>query len=93
MSVPIASREKEAHRPPPPFLHHWAFAPVRWLLRRWRHAHVRTVELPDAEANFNRLLEDAARGKPFAIAIDGKPVIKVARMEKEDIDRLPKADD
>jgi hypothetical protein len=92
LSVPIARHEGEAHRWLLLPLDHWAFAPVRWLLRRWRHARMRTVDLAEAEANIDQLIEGAEQGKPFAIVIHGKPMIKVAHMEKEELDRLPKAD-
>jgi prevent-host-death family protein len=93
LSVPIARREAEAHRRSLLPLDHWAFAPVRWLLRRWRHATIRTVGLDEAEANFKQLIEEAEQGKPFAIVVRGKPMIKVARMEQEELERLPKAED
>jgi antitoxin (DNA-binding transcriptional repressor) of toxin-antitoxin stability system len=49
-----------------------------------------TVELKEAEANIDRLIDEAEKGKPFTIAVDGKPLVKVSRMEKKEIDELPK---
>jgi hypothetical protein len=72
---------------------HWLFAPARWVLRLWRASTLRTVDIEEANANLDYLIEDAEHGHPFTIAIEGKPAIKVARMEKEDLDKLPKADE
>jgi antitoxin (DNA-binding transcriptional repressor) of toxin-antitoxin stability system len=63
------------------------------MKRLWQALTMRTVDLGEAEANLDHLIDDAEHGKPFTIAIEGKPAIKVARMEKEDVDRLPKADE
>jgi antitoxin (DNA-binding transcriptional repressor) of toxin-antitoxin stability system len=63
------------------------------MQRLWRALTLRIVDLKEAESGFDRLIEDAERGKPFAISVDGKPVVKVSRMEKEDVDRLPKAEE
>lgn len=97
LSVRIASREASLPERRFPALNHWVFAPLRWVIRLWRRATMRTIELdaaqPNALPDFDRLIEDAERGKPFAISIHGKPIVKVARMEKEDIDRLPKAEE
>jgi antitoxin (DNA-binding transcriptional repressor) of toxin-antitoxin stability system len=93
LSVPIASREAESPRRALLIFDHWVFAPFRWLLRRWRHANLHTIELDEAEAMFSRLIDEAKQGRPFAIAIHGRPVIKVARMEREELDRLPKAEE
>jgi len=93
LSVPIARRESDSPHRGHPLLDHWIFTPIRWLLRRWRRATPRQVELTEAESKMDQLIEGAEQGRPFEIVVDGKPVIKVARMEKEDLDRLPKAGD
>jgi prevent-host-death family protein len=51
-----------------------------------------TVDIRDAEANLDRLIEEAEKGKPFIISADGKPLVKVSRMEKGELDKLPKAE-
>ena len=49
-----------------------------------------TVELEEAQANLDRLIDEAEHGQPFTIAVDGKPLVKVSHMEKKEIDKLPK---
>jgi len=93
VSVPIARRESDSPRRAHRLLDHWVFTPVRWLLRRWRRATPRAVELAEVETKMDQLIEGAEQGRPFEIVVDGKPVIKVARIEKEELDRLPKAED
>ncbi len=93
MSVPIARREDSTPGRRFPALNHWIFAPVRGVIRLWRRATMRTLDVDAAQPNLDQLIEDAEHGKPFAISIHGKPMIKVARMEKDEVDRLPKAED
>ena len=50
----------------------------------------RTVEIKEAEANIDRLIDEAEKGHPFTIAADGKPLVKVSSMGKKQIDELPK---
>jgi antitoxin (DNA-binding transcriptional repressor) of toxin-antitoxin stability system len=54
---------------------------------------MRTVDLREAEANLDQLIDDAEHGKPFTICVEGKPLLKVARMEKEELEKLPKVDE
>jgi antitoxin (DNA-binding transcriptional repressor) of toxin-antitoxin stability system len=54
---------------------------------------MKTVDIQEAEANIDRLIEDAEKGKPFTISVDGKPLVKVKHMEKNEIEHLPQAED
>lgn len=54
---------------------------------------MRTVDIREAEANLDHLIDDAEHGKPFTISVDGKPLLKVARMEKEELEQLPRIDE
>jgi len=38
---------------------------------------VRTVNIHEAKTHLSRLVQEAARGKPFVIARAGKPLVKV----------------
>jgi prevent-host-death family protein len=42
---------------------------------------VRTVNINEAKAHLSRLVEEAAKGKPFVIAKSGKPVVKVTALD------------
>ncbi len=44
---------------------------------------MKTVSLREAEADFSRLVEEAARGEPFVIAEDGRPLVRVVPAETE----------
>lgn len=57
-----------------------------------RRKKTRTVDIRDAEANLDRLIEEAEKGKPFTISSDGKPLVRVSRIEKGELDKLPKAE-
>jgi antitoxin (DNA-binding transcriptional repressor) of toxin-antitoxin stability system len=63
------------------------------LQARCKVVNMKSVDIQDAEANIDRLIEDAEKGKPFIISIDGKPVVKVKHMEKSEIEHLPKPED
>jgi antitoxin (DNA-binding transcriptional repressor) of toxin-antitoxin stability system len=52
---------------------------------------MKKVDIQDADKNLDRLIQDAEKGKPFTITVDGKPLVKVSRMEKAEIENLPKA--
>lgn len=54
---------------------------------------MRNIDIQDAEANIDRLIEDAENGNPFTISVDGKPLVKVKHMEKKEIEHLPKIED
>ena len=54
---------------------------------------MRTVDIGEAEANLDHLIEDAEHGKPFTICAEGKPLLRVARIEKEELEKLPKVDE
>jgi len=58
-----------------------------------RRKKAKIVDLNEAQANLDRLIEEAEKGKPFTIAVDGKPLVKVKHMEKNEIDHLPKLED
>ena len=51
------------------------------------------VDVNDPKADLDQLIEDAEQGKPFTIAIDGKPLVKVSRIEPAEMDKLPKPED
>jgi prevent-host-death family protein len=51
------------------------------------------VDVNDTKADLGKLIEDAEHGKPFTIAVDGKPLVKVSRIEKSEMDKLPKPED
>lgn len=93
MSERVANREASSSGRHHPALNHWIFAPVRWVIRLWRRISMRTVDVDAAQPKLDQLIDDAEHGKPFQISIHGKPMIKVSRMEVEDVERLPKADE
>ncbi|MGK9054663.1 type II toxin-antitoxin system prevent-host-death family antitoxin [Neorhizobium sp. CSC1952] len=43
---------------------------------------MKTVNIHDAKTHLSRLVEDAAKGKPFVIAKAGKPMVKVVPLEE-----------
>lgn len=92
MSVPLAKNETGA-RKHSGLQSDWAFLPIRWLLRLWRAVTMRTVELTEAKAHMDELIEGAERGRPFAISVDGKPMLKVSHIEREELERLPKVEE
>jgi len=63
------------------------------MRRLWLTLTMRTVDLSEAETNLDHLIEDAEHGKPFTISVDGKPLLKVARIEKEELEKLPKVEE
>lgn len=63
------------------------------IRRLWQALTMRTVDIREAEANLDHLIDDAEHGKPFTISVDGKPLLKVARMEKEELEQLPRIDE
>jgi prevent-host-death family protein len=93
LGVPIARGDSNTPRRDHPFLRHWLFAPFRWARRLWRAINTRNVDLKEAEAHIDELIDEAEHGKPFTISVDGKPMVKVSHMEREEFDQLPKADD
>jgi prevent-host-death family protein len=42
---------------------------------------MKTVNIGEAKAHFSRLVEGAARGEPFIIAKNGKPMVKVVPLD------------
>jgi prevent-host-death family protein len=42
---------------------------------------MRTVNIHEAKTHLSRLVEEAAKGKPFIIAKSGKPVVKVTALD------------
>jgi prevent-host-death family protein len=42
---------------------------------------VKTVNIGEAKAHLSRLVEQAAKGKPFIIAKAGKPLVKVVPLD------------
>jgi antitoxin (DNA-binding transcriptional repressor) of toxin-antitoxin stability system len=64
-----------------------------WRILTGRRKKPRVVDLPEAEANLDRLIEDAEKGKPFTIAVEGKLLVSVSRMEKDELDKLPKPEE
>jgi prevent-host-death family protein len=42
---------------------------------------MRTVNIHEAKTHLSRLVEEAARGKPFIIAKSGRPVAKVTALD------------
>lgn len=93
LSVRIESREASTPGRHAPALNHWVFAPLRRVIRLWRRATMRTLDVDAAQPQLDQLIDDAEHGKPFAISIHGKPMIKVSRMEVEDVERLPKPEE
>lgn len=51
------------------------------------------VDVNDTKADLDKLIEDAEHGKPFTIAVDGKPLVKVSRIEPAEMEKLPKPED
>lgn len=52
-----------------------------------------TVDISEAESRLPQLIDEAEKGHPFTIAINGKPLVKVKHMDKREIDHLPKPED
>jgi prevent-host-death family protein len=90
LGIPIARGETSDQQRDHPLLRHWLFAPLRWAIRLWQAINTRTVDLKEAEAHIDELIDEAEHGKPFTISVDGKPMVKVKHMEKSEIDSLPK---
>ena len=42
---------------------------------------MRTVNIHEAKTHLSRLVDEAAKGKPFVIAKAGKPLVKVVRID------------
>jgi antitoxin (DNA-binding transcriptional repressor) of toxin-antitoxin stability system len=63
------------------------------VVRAWRARTPRTVELEQAKTQMDELIDDAEHGKPFAISVEGKPILKVTHMDQDAVDKLPKAED
>lgn len=42
---------------------------------------MRTVNMHEAKTHLSRLVDEAARGKPFIIAKAGKPIVKVTALD------------
>ncbi len=42
---------------------------------------MRTVNIHEAKTHLSRLVDEAAKGKPFIIAKSGKPVVKVTALD------------
>jgi hypothetical protein len=53
----------------------------------------RVIDVNDTKADLDQLIEDAEKGKPFTIASEGKPLVKVSRIEKAEIEKLPRPED
>ena len=51
---------------------------------------MKKVDIHEAESKLDRLIEDAEKGEPFTISVDGIPLVKVSRMPKKELDKLPK---
>jgi len=50
---------------------------------------MKNVDIHNAQAEMDRLIREAEEGSPFTISVDGKPVVKVSRIEKDEIEQLP----
>ena len=44
-----------------------------------------TVDIEEARLDLARLVEQAVKGQPFLIAREGQPLVKVSRVESEDL--------
>ncbi|GJE55785.1 MULTISPECIES: type II toxin-antitoxin system Phd/YefM family antitoxin [Methylobacterium] len=42
---------------------------------------MKTIDLPETDTEFARLVDEAAGGEPFVIARDGKPLVKVVALD------------
>ena len=47
-----------------------------------------TVDIHEAKAHLSRLIDEAVNGQPFLISLDGKPVVKVSRVDRASVVRL-----
>ena len=45
---------------------------------------MKTVDIYTVKAHFSKLIEQAANGEPFVIAISGKPMVKVVPLHEDD---------
>ena len=60
------------------------FLPGRWTrLRRLSPLEItlRTINIHEAKTQLSRLVEEAAKGKPFIIAKAGRPLVKVMPLD------------
>ncbi|WP_312486395.1 type II toxin-antitoxin system Phd/YefM family antitoxin [Stutzerimonas nitrititolerans] len=48
----------------------------------------KTVSIHDAKTNLSQLILEAAQGRPFVIAMAGKPMVKVVAIDHETKPRL-----
>jgi prevent-host-death family protein len=64
---------------------------AQWLRRAWQAARMKNVDIKNAQAEMDHLIREAEEGSPFTISVDGKPVVKVSRIEKDEIEQLPRA--
>lgn len=51
---------------------------------------MKTVNIQEAQENLSRLLEEAAKGEPFIVAQEGKPSLKVVRVEEVEAAEAPR---
>jgi prevent-host-death family protein len=51
---------------------------------------MKTVNIQEAQENLSRLLEEAAKGEPFIVAREGKPSLKVVRVEEVEAAEAPR---
>ena len=54
---------------------------MTWVAVKIMTRTIRTVDIREAKKHLSRLIEQAAKGEPFIIAIDDKPMVQVAAID------------
>jgi antitoxin (DNA-binding transcriptional repressor) of toxin-antitoxin stability system len=49
---------------------------------------VRVVDILEAQEKLEELIDELAPGESFAIAVNGKPRVKVVKLKEEEIEEL-----
>jgi prevent-host-death family protein len=51
---------------------------------------MRIIDIAEVLVNFEQLIEEAAQGHPFIIAVNGKPKVKVVPIASNDLEESPR---
>jgi antitoxin (DNA-binding transcriptional repressor) of toxin-antitoxin stability system len=54
---------------------------------------MRIIDIQEAQANLEQLIDELKPGEWFAISVDGKPVVKVIARTPEEFERLNREDE
>ena len=51
---------------------------------------MKIIDIREAQANLEQLIDDLGPGESFVIAVDGKPRVKVMRLTPDEIEHMVK---